>query len=191
MKSSNFSALSDEQLLLLLKQSNEFAFDEIFRRYWHGLFRTASSILRDNEIARDMVQEIFTQCWLKRKELEIKKLSAYLYQATKLKCFEQLRKDKICQEVINRFDNLTFANDTEERIHLNELKECFEKSLNEMPEKSLQVFKLSRIENLTNQEIAAQLNISVKTVEYHMTNALKHLKLSLTDYFIIILILFF
>lgn len=186
-----FQNISDERLLFLIKDDNELAFDELFWRYWQKLFKTAAAILRDDEKARDITQEIFTQCWAKRKTLNVSQPSHYLYQATKLKCFEHLRRDKIAKEVLSHFDHFLVTNNLEEEIRFREAQRRFEESLASMPEKCQLVFKLSRIDHLSNQEIAKKLNISLKTVEYHMTNALKHLKLTMVDCFALVLLIFF
>ena len=191
MRKAEFQNFSDQQLFSLLGDDNEFAFEEIFWRYWHKLFKTAAAILKDDEKARDIVQDIFTQCWARRKTLQVNNPSAYLFQAIKLKCFEHLRRDKIASEVLSHFDSFLITNDLEERIKLQEIRRRFEESLQSMPEKCQIVFKLSRIDHLSNQEIAKRLNISIKTVEYHINNALKHMKLSMADCLFIVFLNYF
>ena len=191
MQNIDFRSLQDEELFLLVKENNEFAFDELFRRHWNALFRSALSILDNTEMARDTTQEIFTQLWLKRHRLSVKNPPAYLYQMTKHKCFELQRRNKLAQRVLNTFNHLNAANDTEEKVNFHEAQALFEKGLTGMPGKAREVFRLSRVENLSNQEVAARLNISVKTVEYHITNACKHLRLSMTDLLAIIIFTIF
>ena len=190
MEKIDIGQISEKELIDGIKESNEQAFNELYSRFWYPLFRTSYSIIRDEELARDVIQDIFTQLWIRRSELEIQNIKAYLKQSTKLKCFEFLRRKNIDTEVLDRFKQVAFTYNTELEISFQEVKKHYEESLSSIPEKSQTVFKLSRIENLSNKEIASKLNISHKTVEYHISNALKHLRLALTD-FLAIIILFF
>ena len=182
MPGDDFEKLSDEKLLQFVKNSNTQAFDELYRRHWHLLFRTADNILLDAEAARDVVQDIFISFWVKRHERDIRNVGGYLRQSVKLKCFEHLRTGKINQQALDRIKNLGFARDTEEKIDFLEVHQTFEKHLNELPAKCREIFRMSRFEDLSNKEIALRLNISVKAVEYHITRALKHIRRSMGDY---------
>ena len=71
MPGEDFEKLSDEKLLQFVTNSNYQAFDELYLRHWHLLFRTADNILLDAEAARDVVQDIFISSWVKRNERDI------------------------------------------------------------------------------------------------------------------------
>ncbi len=85
----------------------------------------------------------------------------------------------------NHFRDALFDDSTNEQMALNDLKMMLEKSITELPEKCQEVFRLSRTQHLSIQEISLQLNISHKTVENHLTKALKHLRNSLGDFLVL------
>ncbi|MFS4456137.1 RNA polymerase sigma-70 factor [Maribacter sp. 2304DJ31-5] len=167
---------SNDTLLLLLKENNEFAFQQIYNRYWKRLFQIAFSILQNEELAKDAIQDVFVKIWTKRHDLDIKHLEAYLYRAAKLKCFEILRRSKIKQKVLNRFNKITEGNNVDETIDYHDTQDKISRAMQNIPQKSLRVFQMSRNQNLSNKQIAEELDISYKTVEYHISVSLKHLK---------------
>ena len=185
----NFTALTDHQLFELIKQGNEGAFDELFNRRWEEIYTTVAAILANQEAAQDIVQDLFIKVWTNREEIENTNITGFLFKIAKLESYQYLRKNKIRQQLLDQFNNLTFAHDTEDKINFSEVKKYYRESLKTMPEKTRIIFKLSRIENLSNQEISKKLDISVKTVEYHMSNALKHLRQHLADLMSILILM--
>ena len=171
--------LSDEKLLTLLKKGNALAFDELFNRYWALLFKSADKLLLDEDAAKDVVQEIFVDLWKRRETLQVSNLKAYLLQAVKYQIVEQLRKGKFTERHEERLISLHFSNATEEMVMANELYESLERSLQGLPDRCYEIFLMSRFENLSNREIANRLNISIRTVETQISNALRYLRRTL------------
>ena len=170
--------LSDGELVLLLKQGEQNAFTVIYERHCAALYRTASRILEDEALAKDVVQEAFISLFEKATEQSIENVGAYLYQSVKYLCFMQLRSGKISDKHLSKINTIIACNEVEQELDARELQSVLEQSIASLPEKCREVFYLSRFESLPNKKIAERLNISHKTVENHITKALKILHLS-------------
>ncbi|MBC9796540.1 RNA polymerase sigma-70 factor [Sinomicrobium weinanense] len=183
--------VTDNRLFDLIRENNELAFHEVYNRYWQKLLVVSSSILQDREAAQDVVQDVFIRIWIKRRELEIENVNAYLYQAVKLRCFEYLRRNKINQKLMDRINHILHVNDVEESLNLKETQGILQKSIQSIPAKSLVIFRMSRDDAMSHREIAEKMQISKKAVEYHITVSLKHLRKLLTESTILFLFYFF
>ena len=172
----------------MIKRDGFTAFDEVYRRYWEKLYCAAYRVIRDGEACKDLLQEVFSDFWVRKEKIAVVSLSAYLHTAVKYQVFNYLRADKISQEHLSRMGVLAFSNATEEQINLRELEGILEKSIAQLPDRCRKIFQLSRDENLSVKEIAARLNISPKTVENQITKALRHLRLSIEETALIILL---
>jgi RNA polymerase sigma-70 factor (ECF subfamily) len=179
----NFRAYSDEGLLKLLKQQELGAFEEIYLRYWKKLYSAAYKRVQSRETSEEIVQDIFTSLWLKRHDISVEKLSAYLFAAVKYKIINYLEKEmsrRIYAEA--QGDVLSVDNSTEETVLLNEFSQALEKEIQKLPPKRQQIFKMSRQENLSIKQVASNLGISEKTAENQLGKALKVLKLNLKHF---------
>ena len=180
----NFEKLSDERLSLLLFNGDNGAFEEIFNRYWSKLYAAAYKRVKHREAAEEIVQDLFTLLWSKRKSVQIHtSLAAYLYTSVRYMVFNHLQKEMVRGNYKDsvQVGNIFYDNSTEETVLLNDLNRNIEKEVNHQPPKCRSGFELSRKKNKTNREIAEVLDISEKTVEGHLTKAIKLLKLSLSD----------
>ena len=188
----NLTKLSDDELLVLLKQDKLSAFKELYGRYWKKLYGAAYKRLKNKESAEEIVQEIFTNLWLKRYSLQITTtVGGYLYSTASNGIIDRYRKELVrtkYKEVFWTVHSET-DNSTEDAIMLRELTYTIEAEVRQLPDKCRSVYELSRNEHKTNKEIALQLGISEKTVENHLTKALKRLRVGLSHYLTIILIL--
>ncbi|MDN5202119.1 RNA polymerase sigma-70 factor [Fulvivirgaceae bacterium BMA10] len=191
MQSRDLQHIDDHELLNLLSQNNDFAFEEIYNRYWEKLIRNALNIIEDKDTCKDILQEVFVNLWQRRSLVRINNLSAYLFRAVKLKVLEHLRNGNITQKHLNKINTISFANNTEDQIRLKDVEVAFDKSVSRLPDRCKEVFQLSRFEHLSNKEIAGRLNISIKTVEGHITVALKHLHKDLGEFVSIGVLYFF
>jgi RNA polymerase sigma-70 factor (family 1) len=167
---------NNENLNLQLFEGNERAFEKIFDSFWRQLFYKANSILQDEDEAKDAVQTVFTDLWRRREEKVILNLKSYLFNAVKYQVFKKLRDNKITQSHIDRFEEITSFDNIDDMIHYNEINENLNAAINRLPDKCKEVFILSRFEELSNKEISEKLNISIKTVENHITKALRNLR---------------
>ncbi len=173
------SIIPDSKLVQLLKEDNELAFDEIFSRYWERLFVTTSNVLGDDDVAQDLVQEIFVSLWERRKKVDINNLSAFLFQAARNQVAKSIRKTRFTVAHEEALNEAVFVNTTEQLIDYEELRTTIDRSLQHLPSRCREVFQLSRFEHLSNKEIAEKLGLSIRTVETHISNAIKHLRNSI------------
>lgn len=173
--------LSDGYLLQLLKKGNEVAFKQLYDRHWKRLYLFALRFLGTNTDAKDVVQEVFLVLWTKQGDLDIRDLGAYLYSMTKNKCLAQLGKRKLDTTFLDRVNLELGENNVEKDIHFKETQVKLEKGIDLLPSKTKEIFKLSRYDELSNQEIAHRLNISIKTVEYHITQSIRYLRLEVVS----------
>jgi RNA polymerase sigma-70 factor (family 1) len=176
------TSATDQELIALLAQDNMEAFTELYQRYWDKIFAVAMHRLGDVEETEEIVQEIFLSLWARRKSLQLTHgLHTYLSVAVKYKVIDHLARQHCRQLQINNLTNTPAVNPntTAEWLDEKELRTQLEKTIGALPEKCRIVFLLSREDNKTYAEIAAQLNISKKTVEAHMSKALSTLRQSL------------
>lgn len=180
----DFGKFSDEELSILLFDGDKSAFEEIFNRYWLKLYGAALKRVKYHEIAEEIIQDLFTLLWTKRESIQIQKsLAAYLFTSVRYMVFNHIQKEIVRDNYKDSFQaaNEFYDNSTEETVFLNELIRNIEKEVKYLPPQCRSVFELSRKEYKTNREIAEVLGISEKTVEGHLTKAIKYLKVGLTD----------
>lgn len=171
-----YNKLSDVELAQGLKRGKEAAFTEIYNRYWMSLYETAITIIRDDAIAQDVVQEIFISLWNRRQVVEIKGLKAYLNQAVRFGVLKAIRSQKVDDAFYTRLKEITSELVFENPLLFKEQQQFVKQILDELPDDCKETFRLSREEQLTYTEIALKLEISVKTVEKRMTKSLKFLR---------------
>lgn len=180
---------SDDELLIFLRQGEPWAFEEIFLRHWHKLYLIAYSKIGSHAEAEEIVQNIFSSLWEKRKTLIIANLAGYLHMAVRNRIINQIR-GKITHrrfwEYYRQFIPVT--KETEDTVMFDDLSDAVEVAVNRLPEKSRQVFRLNRLEGKSVTEIANLLKLSEKAIEYHLTKSIKQLRVHLKDFILIALI---
>lgn len=177
-----FTKSTDQELIALIAKDNREAFAALYQRYWDKVFTVALHRLGDVHEAEEVVQEIFLSLWARRNSLQLThSLQTYLSVAVKYKVINHLARQYRRQLQLNELANTAPQNfnSTAEWLNEKELRTQLEKGIGNLPEKCRIVFLLSREENKTYAEIAAELNISQKTVEAHMSKALSTLRQSL------------
>jgi len=178
---------ADETLLTSLLEDDEDAFKQIYKRYASGLYAAAYNLFRDKPLCEDLIQELFADLWIKRKKLNIKSLKPYLYTSVKNRALMAMRSGRT---MLNEtaLEKLIADYATDDRLNIRELNDVLNKSIDSLPDKCRQIFRLSRNEHLSNKEIAERLNISVKTVENQMTIALRRLREQTIEFFAAVII---
>jgi len=168
-----------------LKVGEREIFDEIFRTYYDQLVGFCMRYVSDQDLASEIVQDMFVKLWIKREELDISSsLKAYLYRATRNHALNHLNQLKIqgrYREYIG-FQTYDSSNDPLEILQESDLENRIKQAVLSLPERRRLVFEMSRHEGLKNKQIAEKLNISVKTVENQMTKALEYLRNVLREY---------
>lgn len=174
----------EAMLLADLRQGSVRAFKQIFDHHWEPLYRSARVKLRSHEEAEEVIQGIFSVLWEKREKLLITNLSYYLNTALRNRILNIIR-DRIPHQKYWSYYKAFIpqhAETTEEVVAFEDLNSAVELAVSNLPEKTRQVFKLSRLEGRSNAEIASLLKVSEKAIEYHLTKSLKELRLHLKDF---------
>ena len=177
----DFSTYEDHELLNFMKLNNKGAFEEIYKRYWSFLLISAYNILKDKDACKDIVQDVFSNLYLRRTTICISSLSSYLKVAVRNRVFKYLQRGYLTRHHLRTLESVSFVNTTEQMVNFNQLKEQYKKEVEALPDKCREVFLLSRNENLSTKEIAVRLNISPKTVENQITKALKYLRKNIIE----------
>ncbi|WP_025146389.1 RNA polymerase sigma factor [Pedobacter jeongneungensis] len=188
---STYNSLTDHELFVLMQDGNRYAFEEIYERFNGLLYIYACKMVPDREDARDIVQEIFVYLW-SNPNIKIKsQLSAYLYTAVRYKIFDWLDKNKSRTNYLQSLENFADQGDyvTDNYIREREFASLIEKEVALLPPKMRLIFEMSRRQHLTQKEIADILHLSDKTVKKQMSNALKVLRLKLTSFLLLAVIL--
>jgi RNA polymerase sigma-70 factor (ECF subfamily) len=185
----SLSALTDNELLHLLKQDDEPAFAEIYHRYATNIAEFAGSKLYSLEDARDIIHDVFVKLWVERKTLVVtSNLKTYLYTIVRYKVIDRIRRnatDERYKEALQSLANWQEAS-AEHRLAAKELEKKIRKTVDELPPKTREVYLLSREEHYTVRDIAEKLNVSEQTVKNQITSALKRLRDSLLVLLLII-----
>jgi len=182
--------LDDHQLWTALCKGNERAFDTIFIRYYPVLCTYARQFL-NNEDARDIVQNLMVWLWENRQILVIEStLRSYLFSAVRNSCLTEQHKKEIRRKAHHHIhQKLQHLFDDPDFYVAEELTEKIEDAIQALPETYREAFVKNRFEQMTYNEIALELNVSAKTVDYRISQALKQLRVALRDYLPILALL--
>ena len=188
--------MTDEKILIRqLKKGDLYAYDTLYRKYSSKLLYFTLGYVKVMEDAEEIVQEVFLILWKNHKQLdEDLSFNSYLftvtYNAIRKNFRKQGREKKYLDNYLLDFDekDVNTLTQIEYKDLIKEVKDIVET----FPERRKKIFRLSREQHLTNQEIAEKLNISKKTVENNITEALRILreKMSVISFFLLCLYLF-
>ena len=182
----------DEQIALRLSKRDEAAFEQVFKTHYKNLHAYAFTILRDEDEAEEMVQQVFFKLWERSEHLSFSgSIAAYLYRAVHNESLNFIKHQKVKadHQMHVAYSMKNRSEQAQPKMIRKELENKFREALNELPEQCRTVFQLSRFEDMKYKEIADKLDISVKTVENHMGKALKLLRTKLVDFLPLLLIL--
>lgn len=187
----SYQEFTIERLVELLQDSDAKAFEEIYYRYWTRIFRYAITKVHHQEIAEDICHDVFLSLWQRRNEAQIQNAEAYLIQATKFSVINFYRTKQSDEKHLAVYAETLPdpGNETEYQLFFRNLQQAWLDALKDLPQKTKDVFRASRIEQLTNKEIASRLDLTEKAVEYHITKALKEIRLRLKDFFVVLAVL--
>jgi len=177
----------------LLNGNLEF-FDEIFRQYSKPLFYYAAKFVED-EVARDIVQDVFAKLWSDQKITIKLSLNSFLFTMVRNSCLRYLEKQKVRNKYLEstklklQEEELQFYMDEKTSLIEQELENKLNEVLQSLPERCRQIFTMSRYENKKNKEIAEELDISIKAVEKQITKALATIRTEMKDYLPLLLFL--
>ena len=167
------------------------AFRKLFNTYKNDVYAFSMSMLKSKELAEEIVQDVLVSIWESRNKLKIAHaIRPYLYKSVHNRCLNFIRHQKVKQDHQSHEMALVDVKieSASERLELNELKNRVELGMQKLPPACREVFRLSRVEQLSYKEIADFLQISIKTVENQMGKALKIMRSELADFLILVLV---
>ena len=170
--------IKDSDLIIALKGGDSKAYTFLVNQYHHKLCVYVFSLTKDNDLAEDIVQNVFMAIWNKRHKLkEDFVLKSYLYKSVYNEFIDQYRKEKSVFPLEKKhFDALSSIVEDEDENSLEKLIKLVKQEIENLPPKCKQTFLLSKQDGLTNIEIAEYLNVSLKSVEAHITKAFSILR---------------
>ena len=175
----------NESCVKQIQSSDRDAFSKVYYEHFPGLCDFANVFVKDEEDAKELVQDVFFSIWNKRETWQPKgSIQSYLYKAVKNRALDFLKHQKVARgwsENVRNTVSLNMQSPEDDFCH-SELSDIIEESINRMPEKRKVIFLLSREHGLTYKEIADTLQLSVKTVETQMGRAIKSLRKRLGAY---------
>lgn len=174
------------------RESISFNFNDFYKRYYRKTFLFAKSYVHDSWAAEDIASEALVSLWETLKRHEIHHPLTFLFSIVKNKSIDFLRHELTHQEALSNMSEIglreintriaTLEACDPEKIYSEEIKSIVESTLNTLPERTKKIFLMSRFQNFTKEEIATVLGITTKGIDYHISNALKSLRVTLKDY---------
>lgn len=183
---------NDFELWSAIRENDEAAFHLLFDRYWVRLYKTAYRHLKHKELCEEIVHDVFMNIWSRRQGLMIHSFPHFLTAAIRYQIHNHKRAAVLPLVRVEEHpepDHAFELNRGIEQIRERELQTELNVYLERLPKRCQEIFQMSRIEHLSNQEIAGRLGISKRTVENQITFALKHLRLCFKHLVVIILLL--
>lgn len=184
-----YASWTDAALLEALALDNRGAFAEVYERYWYRVFALAYRKLKSRETAEELVQDLFATLWHKRAQQTITQLDHYLLVAINHRVLGYIRAHRVRTHYADYCRTLLVeaTHETEEALAATDLSAAFQRGVALLPEKSREVFRLSRLEHKSVEEIATRLDVTPKAVEYHLTKSLKLLRTYLREFLVTVL----
>jgi len=181
---------NDVELTSLLQNGNEEAFTEIYNRYWDKLYYIAHKLLKDTNVAEEIVQEVFLTLWKKKNTLVIQSLPSYLAAMARYSVYHYLANEKKCKVKEDNVALLNVAAISEINVDHKILLQIITELSNKLPEKCRLVFQYNKLHDQSLADVAQMLNMSQKTAEGHLTKALRIIRTNLgaTSEFLTVLI---
>ncbi len=179
---------SEDFLFDSIRAGNIKAYEVLFKKYYLSMCMVACRIVDDEDIAKDIVQEVFIRLWEKRETYDFSTTpDIFLYVTVKNKCFDYLRKQKKmpAQDNLEAADNEYFFRDI---LIEEETYRIVYEAIDALPTQSRRVIKLS-LEGKQNKEISEEMGISVNTVKSLKYKAMDVLRVALKDYYYVLLLL--
>jgi RNA polymerase sigma-70 factor (ECF subfamily) len=170
--------MPDKILLRQIKQDDQQALEELFKKYHSRLCEFAFQYVRSFDLTEEVVSDVFLKIWMKRETLTVSgNFKAYLYTAVRNQAIDYIRKEEGLLESLESLQNETASGkyQPDEVLLFKEFKNHIEGLINTLPPRRRMIFKMSRLEKLTYREIADILSISVHTVQNQMVQAVKQL----------------
>ena len=177
--------IAEKDLIVRLKNGDQTAFELLFHFYYPGLVIYASQFTADRDEAEEIVQDFFVRFWQKHQQvLQSDSLKNYFFLSVKNSSLNFLKHRIVEAKYLKELSNLPnqhLVYDPDLYV-ATELQNKIKSSIDNLPEKCREIFVMSRIHGMKNEDIAIELNLSKRTIETQISNALKVLRIELKDY---------
>jgi RNA polymerase sigma-70 factor (family 1) len=177
-----------KKLIRQLRRGNVSAFNLIFENYNQKVYNFCLHLLKKQQDAEEVTQEVFIAIWQNRERIDPNTtLSTYIYSIARNQIYHIYRKSFYIQSYLDYLNNADTKPElvTEDQVLYNELQHFLNQTIEELPPKRKEVFKLSRIEGLTYREIADRMKISENTVDVQIRKALGFLRNAFENYYLV------
>jgi len=177
--------MNNEKLINRFIDGDKTAINDLYAEYSPRLYRFAMAYLKSESEVLDIVQEVFVNVWMNRNKLKKdSNLDAYLFTVAKNTIVSVFRKKLSEKDYFEHLKNKSITNsiDTESQFNYNQLSDKLNDLVEQLPPQRKKIYQLSKEQGLANKTIAAELGISIKTVEDHLSKASKFIKKNLTEY---------
>jgi len=190
----DFALYSDGELMREIKADNMFAFDVLYKKYSKRVYKFGHSILKSQEESENLMQDVFLNLWENRHKVEKdSSIKSYVFTITYNSAISIIRKKARESEFVEYLKTLQEINEDPVNMELeyNELVNKLDEIIRELPQRQKEVYLLQKVEGLKYSEIAERLNISVNTIENHMSRALKTIREKLGNYSLIAILFWY
>ncbi|MDD7884672.1 RNA polymerase sigma factor [Flavivirga sp. 57AJ16] len=161
-------------LIARLKSGDSLAYEELMDSFYHKLCTYALTLTNDYAKSEDIVQNVFVKVWILRKSLKTNlNLKPYLYRSVYNEFIDEFRKNSKAIYLEKKHIEAVDLVVENEKLNIDEIMKIVDKEIDKLPPKCRKIFILNKREGLSHDEISEHLNISVKTIEGHMTRAFK------------------
>ena len=174
----------DSEIAGRIRKGDKAEFESLFRSSYVSLVKYSRTLIKDQDTAEEIVQDLFVKLWQEREKIKIESsLNGYLFRAVHNKCLHYVEHQKVVERhaatvVTGKADP---SDDPSEILHYKDLQMKIASILERLPERCGRIFCMSRFEGLKYSEIAERLSVSVKTVEASMGIALKEFRKELKE----------
>lgn len=177
--------ISDQDLIVIMKNGDQKAFEELYHRYWPEVYTMIFRRVGDREVAKDIVQDIFTNLWSYRDRIIAERsLAPWLSAIAKKQAISWYRKQISTKQREHLYqENETQVSHATTDLEAKELQEIIDKEIEKMPANMQQSFRLSRYEQKSIREIAEELSLSEQTVRNNISMALERLRLQARKFY--------
>jgi len=187
----DYSSQSNDLLLLRqIEQGSKEAFNALYEKYWERAYSDAYKRLKENDLAKDIVQDIFTHIWLNRTTLHIGNFPAYLHTAIRNKVIKSAARQSLIHPFFDVLEGMAEKKlQADAGVLWKEFLSSYEALLQSLPSKRQAIFRLHFHEDLPTKDIAEKLGLSRKTVQNQLGKAIEKLRISLSHLFSALVIL--
>lgn len=176
---------NDAELLHLLKQGDNVAFDKIYNLYSQKIYHNILRVVKQSDLAEEILQEVFLKIWDKRSSINVEtSFKSYIFRIGHNLVMDLFRRAAFDRNLINRLtieSNSSFDNSTEDIIDFKDTQKLIDEAIELLPPQRKNVYLLCKIEGKTYQEVSDLLNISTSTVSDHIVKATKLIKHHIKD----------